>query len=522
MIRAEQRKDIDEDLMLASKRIQPIKMYLDFNANLVAEYKHSELRHNDAGLKAVAATHALCRSLVQDYRDELELAHSTPDQHAFNMQNLDSMYRTLLVQQIPLARTIAGSSQPYRSSVLNQNFGGFAEKKPKDGQVNYDRFASRKVQQLETQMMNLMGYDKNETTLMMTSSGVAAYDSIEYFLLYRKMQEPCKVLIVPSMYDEIQDICFRTAPHVTTIVQDEYSPDAILKTVLQEKPKAIFIDPLKNTRDMRMTDTDEVIRRIGENYKEEIHIIIDDTMIPGATSPFAAARAFPHVKIMVCSSCAKFLQMGVDSTMGGFMAFPKEYADDMSDIRLTKGAIFQDVPAWSFPVFEPGDYQMRMRRLSRNAAILGEKIEADSLVSQYFKPAFPGLRSHPDYETGQKFPFLGSVLTLQTSAPEKDPRPKFVSAIETVLETAKEKDVQWSWGEAFGFQSPRISVYFEPSFRVQPFLRISAGDRAIDETEQSADALVSGLRRWIKEHPHDLYPVVQSAPAFAPPMPNLP
>ena len=346
----------------------------------------------------------------------------------------------------------------------------------------------------------MIGFDQNSVSVLTTSSGMAAYSLIEKYLI-RDILEQNDIIYSPRYdYGELQNIKF--CGKLFSIVQHENdNHDEIINYILNCCPKVVFLSSIYNIPGTPVLDILFILEKIyNSEYQKDIHIIIDDSLVTGAINPFIFQTDF--INIYYFSSAIKYLQAGMDSGFAGILAVNKSKFDCFRKLRGMTGLGLYDNSAWLYPLQTFEIYQARMRRLTRNALLVAEKLQENEEFYKHWDVQYPLLQNHPDYHSAKKLPFIGSLVTLvPRSAPLfanfENVQPLF-KLIDRILRSAHEEGISIIRSESFGFSDVRINAYGWYN-RKPPYIRLSCGDRCYEEIHH----IVTKLSEIIIPGTHD-------------------
>lgn len=368
--------------------------------------------------------------------------------------------------------------------------------------VNYTRYASPKVAELEEALTCTLGLDPHDASLLATSSGMAAYTLVEAFLLRHVLDAGDAVVCQPSLYFETLEQ-LRTHRHLKTVLATDDDAEAIVAAVASHRAKAVFVEPLTNTLELRLLDIPRLLSRLDAAAVGPLFVVIDGTMLSGALDPFACVRSLRHVELLYTESGSKYLQAGLDLATLGLVACTSARRPVFERLRRNTGTILYDAAAAMVPRIARADYLARLKQMSRNAtrvsdclARLGRSAGAASV-----RPVFPGRAEHRDHAAAQAYAHLGGIVTLRFRPGGLNNRWLLEAAIDHVLAQARRRSVPLTKGVSFGFSSPRISAAWAMSETSMPFMRLSVGDGDGPATEAFIEALAAGLTGFLDSMP---------------------
>jgi cystathionine gamma-synthase len=220
------------------------------------------------------------------------------------------------------------------------------------------------------------------------------------------------VLIRPAHY-----IYFETSEQIESLSNfriervPDYSPSAFLHAVERLQPRVVFLDPLTNTVDLRLRDIQSILGSIGKVLRKPCSVIIDGTMLSGAFNPFANLSKDELLEVLYYESVSKYLQLGLDLTLAGFVAVNTDIRSIFEKLRRNTGTILYDHAAGVLPRYDRHCFITRMKQITKNAKSLGTGLN-DSNLRKNLNVNYPGLAHHPDYHLGSSYWHLGGVMTF--------------------------------------------------------------------------------------------------------------
>lgn len=490
--------DVNEDIDYWNCRFDDFLRIRDRICRRLLEYlaycRAENLRVDEFAVRVIEDFETNSAEMLIGHELGLHASLSVPE-YNFKITALLQKYRALLHIAMSASMVLDWRSASYKQSLDTMFFGLESQDNPG---VNYNRYESGIVSFVEKNMTQVLDFDPVKTTLYITSSGMAAYTLLESYLI-RYVLIPGDTVLLPHY------IYFESDEQISKVsgIQIERSTslrgDDLIRVIQEKSPKVVFLDPLTNTDDLRMTDVEAVIGKVSELVLEnDLYFVVDGSMMSGEFNPFSALNNNPRVKVLYYDSCSKYMQLGLDMAMGGLVVVPVELASIFDRLRRNTGTIMYDSEATVFPIYSRETHQRRMKRFSRNAALVGRMISEDVQVSAEVKPIFPLLETHLDYDLARRFNSVGGVITFKFESPELNGRDALNRFIELALTVAKDYQISLTKGVSFGFSIPRISAAAAMAETIQPFLRLSVGDRSYQETQLLATALVESFRGYIK------------------------
>ncbi|QQO34255.1 pyridoxal-phosphate dependent enzyme [Bradyrhizobium diazoefficiens] len=365
--------------------------------------------------------------------------------------------------------------------------------------VNYTRYGSRNVMELERDLTAALGFDLNRCTILATSSGMAAYTLVEAYLLRHVLEPGDSVVCQPGLYFETLEQLSSNRAICVEVAKDD-AAGSLIDAVRRCKARAVFVEPLTNTPDLRVLDLRDLLRRLDTVDDGPLLVVVDGTLLSGAFDPFDVAAGLRRIEVIYTESGSKYLQAGLDLTTLGLVAARPDRRAVFERLRRNTGTILYDSGAVLTPRLTRAMHLGRMRLMTANAMTICGCLEerfGDRRASE-ISTVFPGKYDHPDWLSGRGYAHLGGVMTLRFAADGLNNRWMLDAAIEHVLAAATDRGVPITKGVSFGFSVPRISAAWSMSERSQPFLRLSVGDGDRAATETFAEVLVEGISRFLQ------------------------
>jgi threonine dehydratase len=369
--------------------------------------------------------------------------------------------------------------------------------------ADYARFGSRPVAELEEQLLGVAGFDPARASLLMTSSGMAAYTLLESYLVRHVLRPGDAVLLPEYVYFETHEQ-ITSLPGIRVVVEPSNDPATIVAAVLQHRPRVVFLDPLANTAALRVTKVPAVLTRLSAELRDPCWVVVDGTLLSGAFDPFERVTPDGPLSVLYYESASKYLELGLDLAPAGLCAAPLELSAILTRLRRNTGTVLFEAAAAMMPRFDRAHFLARMVRLTRNATRLGERLGARREVASDVEVVFPGLRSHPDYLAGRTFPHLGGVVALRFRREGLNHRDLLAAFIARAVAEARPRDVPLASGTSFGFSIPRLTAASALAEGRPPFLRLSLGDQDDAETDRLADLLGDVLLAFVHDCAHRL------------------
>ncbi|SDH50206.1 Cystathionine beta-lyase/cystathionine gamma-synthase [Actinokineospora alba] len=379
------------------------------------------------------------------------------------------------------------SAQSYGQSKVVQFFDTRSQESP---EMNYDRNGTHSaVLRVERQLQEVLEFPADEFGLLVASSGMAAFTAIEAFLIRDRLKPGDTVLQAPYTYyeatEQLDGLTF-----VNLVRSASYSVEDIIAEVVRHQPKVVFADPVANSARQRMVDIPQLLARLRDVVTHRTTVIVDGTMLAAAL-PADLLRSDDKLEIFYYESCTKYMQLGMDATLAGLIAFPIELRPRLDQLRRNTGTVLYRHNAELFPRYDRAFLKRRMERICTNAEDLATALHADPRVRDAGVVVYPKLPHHPDAEIAAALPYAGGVVTFLLHEDGRNNKPELHGVIELILANARRRGVQLTKGVSFGYAVPRLWV--QDITDDDPwFVRIFAGDRG-DQIDVLAAAIADGL-----------------------------
>lgn len=313
---------------------------------------------------------------------------------------------------------------------------------------------------------------------LLTACGMAAFTTILGWLVgERKLPGP--VLAGRGLYHESRQLLERMLPGRVAFV-DEADTAALLRTIDESRPSAVFLDSLSNTRLIPVPDLPAVIDAL-RGTDTDTYLVIDNTCLSVGCQPFALAAG--AVRLVVFESLLKYGQLGLDRAGAGVIVARPDDADSLDDYREHLGTNIPDMSVHALPPPDRRVLERRLARLQRNARWLAAGLE---------ERAPPGVTI--------VYPGRGGCIAvlLEESDRRLERDQRLVG--EAVAEAAR-RGVALHAGSSFGFDTTRIYLTAARAESGTPFVRIAAGTEHRLEVDVLTDVLAAAIERSMSSRP---------------------
>lgn len=355
--------------------------------------------------------------------------------------------------------------------------------------LNYDRYGAPDVREMEVTLLKALnlGHEKLPLKLLLTSSGVAAFTVLQQFVMSKVVSAGDTIVISPYLYFECFDH-LRLLNHVKVVNAESFVAEDIIAAAEKHKAKAIYLDPMANTIDLETTD----IRRFSQLVSKRTgwadrYLIIDATLVSGGMQVYDWFQGPQQPKVLYYESAHKYIQMGMDIVMCGFVVYPEEFHETIGLIRQVTGTTLYSRQANVLPRIDFQIHQSRMQWLTTNAEKLYHSLEKQCSLKAVFN--FPVQWRKMGWSHG------GNIITIRLLGGDHvNKRPSLDTFTSLVLRAAEEENVAMTKGGGLGFSVTRIWPSTPFIRNEDPYIRISVGVDP-DEVEPVAKAIIKGLER---------------------------
>jgi len=440
--------------------------------------EHQRLRCDESVYRTIASQLQLASSLAQD----CERVRSGPVGH------LRQRVR-LLLQAVSSLRTVLEWCSAASDQSVAVNF--FEPRDQRSPNVNYSRYGSPGLRDLELRLLDVLGFDAAAVGLCATSSGMAAHQLIETFLLRDVLKTGDCILYAPYVYFETHEHV-SALPQVRHVETDTFEVDGLVAAAEREDARVIYLDPLANVPPLPSIDLRLLAETTSRRNWSDRWLVIDGTMISGGINPFEWFAGEGQPNILYYESASKYLQLGTDFQMAGIVAAVRSFMPRLHRHRRNSGSVLYEPAVERFPRYGRDVYLERMRLLTRNAELLVATLE-EAFASD-----------PPPFELGfaRKWRSLdwrhaGGVVSLRFLDHGLNNRDKLEALMELLLRRCRNEDLPLVKGVSFGFATTRVSASAAMAESADPFLRFAVGEETEDEMSRLAAAIASELEGFL-------------------------
>lgn len=412
-----------------------------------------------------------------------------------NLSNASQAARyRLLIQQFALARSALSWCSASTDQSLDVMFFDPAEQQASG--VNYDRYGTTELRRLERRMAVAMGFADGETGALLTSSGQAAYSTLESFFLREVLAAPgsgqMSIARVPYFYFEAMEQ-LQSIPHLNEAIAEDWSVEALMRAVARNDARIVFADPMANIKELSTFDFRGLARALeGQDWSHR-WLVVDGTMVSGGLNLFEIFREPHHPKILYFESGSKYLQFGLDLQMAGVIVAREEYLASIARHRRNLGAGLYQCQVARFPMYDREDLMARMQRLSRNAGQLAQALSSIRHARSHLTVAYPQDWREKGWAHG------GAVVAVSFADEGLNNRPGLEGLIDNMLSLCRAKGIGLTKGVSFGFGTTRVSAAAAIAETTDPFLRFSVGEETVEEVNLLIECVEAAIAQYLNQ-----------------------
>lgn len=376
----------------------------------------------------------------------------------------------------------------YAQSIANQFFDLGYQENPA---CNYERYELTDVKNIENQVLETFGADTVKQGIVATSSGMAAYSLIEAFIVRYRLSAGDCILVSPYIYFEASEQ-LSSLNCYDIVFSEQYTVECMIDNVTKYQPKVVFVDPLANTTEQRMVDINGFLARLATVVSEKVTVVIDGTMLPCQMDSDWFSIS-PLIEVIYYESGSKYLQLGLDLNLSGFVVHDNGLTATFDRIRRNTGLMISRSGAALFPRYSPQLFVKRLKAISSNANFVAERLLESWDLLQIADIHYPGHSSHPDYELAKSYRFTGGCITFKLKHDGNNHRDQLESLIENILFRARSVGLMITKGVSFGYTVPRISAASSLAEFEDPFLRLYVGALSLEQMELLVSVIRDGI-----------------------------
>ena len=383
----------------------------------------------------------------------LSEAQKKLDQQMVSVQGLIQVESEIrvLIQLLAMTNLCCNWRTPSSSQVSLPSFFRIDERQSRE--VPYERWGHVPIENLERKMLKLVGLNDSQYSCTLTNSGMAALSLIECMLTKVALKPGDTILLGPDIYFEFRD-SLRKIDWLRVVVSTTYDSCQLIDLIEETSAKVVFLDVLSNTVNQRIIDI-ECILNYFNDYRDCPYFVVDGTMLP--LGGRYIKQFSKKDRIFYVESCSKYLQMGLDITLAGFIISSCTHDVNLKLFRRHMGVILTEFSTEFFPDYTASIIINRIIRIERNASLLANSLQQK--LSSHARVIFPGLVTHSDFYKSKNMNRMGGCVVCEFDIfGAKDRRAELASIVDTIMKTAKNDNFPLAEGLSFGFTFPRITA----------------------------------------------------------------
>lgn len=422
-----------------------------------SQYEHLDLNKN------------IVMCIFKDIKDLEEIINITKKEK--NISTKRDFVRIAIQKYSYLRNSLSWCSA---SSAQSKKIMFFDPAENNDNSCNYDRYGTLLLKEREVKLQESLGFDPENTGLLLTSSGQAAYTVIESFLLREVLSKNPKIVSCPYIYFEnLEQI--QSLKNIDFIVSNTWNIENLITLVEENNAEALFVDPLANLGSLHTIDFVKFEKLLEGHDWSNKWLIVDGTMVSGGINLFDIFKRPNDPHIIYMESGSKYLQFGLDLQMAGVVVSSKEYLPQLNIHRRNTGTIMYQSGITKFPGYNRKVFLSRMSRLTKNAEILCNTLNILNKDKKRINITFPTNWRDLGWKHG------GGVVAINFVENGINNKPCLDFLIDLIIEESKKKEIAFTKGVSFGFSTIRISAAAAMAQNRSPFLRFSIGEETNEE-----------------------------------------
>ncbi len=487
-----------QDQKLLEFRLQDITSRISSLEKIQQEYlqfcQQQNITPDITGVEISQSIKQMMLKILEEFRvDAPESSEIVDYSQYITRENFRIRNLLLLLRQF--ASHMEWSSASYTQAVT-PNF--FDLRKQTEQIVNYDRWESFMIADLEKQLRSLYKLDEfdddEQWSLILTSSGMAAYATIHNYLI-RHLSPHDNILIPIPVYHEAEAL-LSVIPDIQITRLGSTDADEIMASITPQT-KVICLTPITNDEDMRFLDIESLIKKISL-LKQDIWIVVDGTMTGGLIRPerFISSNN-QEVKLLYFESGNKYQQFE-DTAMKGIVIVPQSLSQELRSVRREIGSMLYDQLASCLPQsISSEEMELKMQRFARNALLLSDRINNSTQLKDFCGINYPFHPTHLDSQIATRYSLmqLGGVVTISFYDPLFYNKKRLDEFIQSLIDRAQEVGLPFCKGDSYGFSVPRMHI--GGSKTDKPFLRLCVGNRSLNEIKAFTDCLLHCLNQCL-------------------------
>ncbi|KAI1733369.1 pyridoxal-5'-phosphate-dependent protein beta subunit [Xylaria scruposa] len=426
-------------------------------------------------------------SQLSEHANQLAADIQWPSDKPLEPWVIEERYRVLLQMQATLGCLFVRASASNDQSTRDWFFDLDSQS---SSSLNYDRYGSPSLRTAEQNMAQVLSLGTAQPIeLLMTSSGMAAYQVIHHFILQAARTNPT-IVLSPYVYFESMEQLYGL-PNFNVQHSSTFDADDIIETAEQYDADVVFVDPVANISGLPTTDVRHFLQTVSRRagWSKRI-VVVDGTVVSGAIPVFDWVEGSSAPSLLYYESASKYLQFGLDLQMGGVIVYPSKYDKVMRNIRRNTGTVMYSRGISILPPLDFESFQGRMATFTSNAETLQRALCQGA--SEVAEIRFPTEWRKGGWRHG------GGLITIRFLEEGLNNKEGLEACIDLILRTAKTIKVPITQGVSFGFSTTRVSSASSMAENSDPFLRISVG-ADIHRAKDLSTVILTGIRSYVEQ-----------------------
>lgn len=387
-------------------------------------------------------------------------------------------------------------SASYDQSITPQFFSLGHQESPN---ANYDRYQNRAASEMEVQLREVMGVRHPNVGCTVTSSGMAAYSTVEAFLTRYRLKPGDVVALAPYIYFEAAEQIV-SMPGIRPYRLSSYDAEQMVDEIVQSDASVVFVDPIANIAELRTCDVSRLVSLLGRRTRRHVTIVVDGTMasaqLPSLLYTAENIRS-TAIDVIYYESCSKYLQLGFEYSLAGLVLHNTAHRPHFDRMRRNTGSIIYAAEADMFPRFVRASYLQHLAALERGATRMATLLADHEAIAPWLRVFYPRLPDHADASAARTLGFVGGCLCLKFRDDGLNTQDSLNAFISLTIEHARRLDCVLVKGVSFGFSIPRLSAASSMAEGQRPFLRLYTGLLSDVEAEKLGTAFSRAIDHLI-------------------------
>lgn len=344
--------------------------------------------------------------------------------------------------------------------------------------------------------------NKEDLVCLLTNSGQGAFITLKEMICNLLLSPNDKIIQSKYGYYETRWLINETKGF-EILYYNGHTADEIISQIYNEKPKLIILEPYYCDERIRLLDINKVLLGLSNlELENEIHVIIDSSILSGAIQPFSLGIENKKVNLYLMESFIKYRQYGQDKVNAGFIISHKKYLGKLIAIRAATGAILHNIDLETLSRISREQHDLRMKLITRNARYIANELQKFAEEEKYLKfkgVEYPGLETHCNYHIASVYPYLNGIINFVLDKDYYHNLASMLYVIRKVIDFAKKKNSSINHGTSFGFDWTRLAVADSTGgdFSVA-FIRMSVGREIMKDIVITTEVIKEAIGKYLR------------------------